>query len=47
MPVKILHAAAAGFEAARQLDSLPAGHRAFRLHGHSFQASVLCEPALL
>jgi 6-pyruvoyltetrahydropterin/6-carboxytetrahydropterin synthase len=37
-----LHAAAAGFEAARQLHGLPAGHPAARLHGHGFMASVRC-----
>lgn len=38
----LLHAAASGFEAARCLDGLPAGHRAGRLHGHSFSAQVRC-----
>ena len=32
--------AAAGFEAARQLATAPAGHRLARLHGHSFMARV-------
>lgn len=32
--------AQAGFDAARQLHSLPTGHRASRLHGHSFQVRV-------
>jgi 6-pyruvoyltetrahydropterin/6-carboxytetrahydropterin synthase len=32
--------AAAGFEAARRVSVLPEGHRARRLHGHSFLASV-------
>src|SRR5512144_468991 len=31
---------AAPFEAARQADSLPVGHRARRLHGHSFLARI-------
>ncbi len=43
MPVKTLITAAAGFEAARQLQGLPAGHRSARLHGHSFWASVQAE----
>ncbi len=34
--------AQAGFEAARRLQALPAGHRAARLHGHSFLARVRC-----
>ncbi|MBA4176563.1 MAG: 6-pyruvoyl tetrahydropterin synthase [Leptothrix sp. (in: Bacteria)] len=34
--------AAAGFEAARQVDILPPGHRSRRLHGHSFLARVRC-----
>lgn len=38
MPNQTLFAAAAGFEAARQL----AGHRDGRLHGHSFRAKVHC-----
>ncbi|HEX5683894.1 MAG TPA: 6-carboxytetrahydropterin synthase [Ideonella sp.] len=32
--------AQAGFDAARQLHNLPSGHRALRLHGHSFQVRV-------
>ncbi|MDE2370476.1 MAG: 6-carboxytetrahydropterin synthase [Burkholderiales bacterium] len=32
--------ASAGFEAARRLDRVPAGHPAGRLHGHSFRATV-------
>lgn len=40
--VQTLFAAAAGFEAARQVDILPAGHRSRRLHGHSFLANVRC-----
>jgi len=39
---RTLHCEAAGFEAARQVDLLPAGHRSRRLHGHSFMASVRC-----
>ena len=44
MQVKTLFAAAAGFEAARQLAGLPVGHRSSRLHGHSFRAKVHCAP---
>ncbi|HSI61095.1 MAG TPA: 6-carboxytetrahydropterin synthase [Ideonella sp.] len=40
MDLRTLFTASAGFEAARQVDVLPAGHRARRLHGHSFLASV-------
>ncbi len=36
----LLYCAESGFEAARQLDSFPAGHRSRRLHGHSFRARV-------
>ena len=32
--------AQAGFDAARQLHALPAGHRASRLHGHGFRVQV-------
>ena len=42
MTVKILHAAAAGFEAARRLGAMPEGHREARLHGHSFVTKVRC-----
>ncbi len=35
--------ATAPFEAARQVEILPAGHRARRLHGHSFLARVRAE----
>ena len=35
--------AQAGFESARQLHALPAGHRARSLHGHGFRASVRAE----
>ncbi len=42
MAVRILHTASAGFEAARQVDVLPAGHRSRRLHGHSFLAKLRC-----
>lgn len=38
--VQILYCAAVGFEAARNVDILPAGHRSRRLHGHSFVAKV-------
>lgn len=37
---QVWHAAAAGFEAARRLQALPAQHRAHRLHGHGFMARV-------
>lgn len=36
-------AAAAGFEAAREVTLLPHGHRSRRLHGHSFLAKVRAE----
>src|SRR6185503_2658111 len=38
--VQVLYCAAAGFEAARNVDILPTGHRSRRLHGHSFIAKV-------
>ena len=37
---RLLFAAAVPFEAARQVSVLPEGHRARRLHGHSFLAKV-------
>jgi 6-pyruvoyltetrahydropterin/6-carboxytetrahydropterin synthase len=40
---RLLHAAAAGFEAACHVPVLPDGHRARRMHGHSFLAKVRCE----
>jgi len=40
---RLLHLAAVPFEAARRLSVLPAGHRARRLHGHSFLARVRAE----
>jgi len=40
MTERLLHAAATGFEAARRVTLLPEGHRARRLHGHSFLAEV-------
>lgn len=40
LSLRTLHCAAASFEAARQLDHLPATHRSHRLHGHSFLARV-------
>ena len=40
MSLNTLYAASSGFEAARRLERLPPGHRAQRLHGHSFHASV-------
>jgi 6-pyruvoyltetrahydropterin/6-carboxytetrahydropterin synthase len=41
-PTRTLHAAAATFEAARQVQILPEGHRSRRLHGHSFLARLRC-----
>jgi 6-pyruvoyltetrahydropterin/6-carboxytetrahydropterin synthase len=38
--VHILYCAAVRFEAARNVDILPNGHRSRRLHGHSFVAKV-------
>ena len=43
MSARLYFTAAAPFEAARQVDILPAGHRARRLHGHSFLARVRAE----
>ncbi len=40
MSTKTLHAASSGFESAREVSRLPAGHRARRLHGHGFVASA-------
>ncbi len=40
MKERLYTVAAVPFEAARQVDILPAGHRARRLHGHSFLARV-------
>lgn len=40
MTEQLLYVAAAGFEAARRVTLLPAGHRSRRLHGHSFLAEV-------
>lgn len=42
MSPSLLFAASAGFEAARQVQVLPPGHRSRRLHGHSFLARVRC-----
>jgi 6-pyruvoyltetrahydropterin/6-carboxytetrahydropterin synthase len=42
MNATTLFTAAAGFEAARQLDGLATGNRLGRLHGHSFLASLRC-----
>jgi 6-pyruvoyltetrahydropterin/6-carboxytetrahydropterin synthase len=38
----VLFTAAAGFEAACKVDVLPQGHRARRLHGHSYLADLRC-----
>jgi 6-pyruvoyltetrahydropterin/6-carboxytetrahydropterin synthase len=35
--------ASAGFQSARHLDALPAGHPSGRLHGHGFVAKVRCD----
>ncbi|MEA1051997.1 6-carboxytetrahydropterin synthase [Lamprobacter modestohalophilus] len=43
MSERLFHKAAAGFEAARRLPTLPLGHQEQRLHGHSFKARVLAE----
>jgi len=40
MAEQLLYAAAVGFEAARNVDILPAGHRSRRVHGHSFMSKV-------
>ena len=40
MTARLLHVSAAPFEAARRLSVLPEGHRARRLHGHSFLTRV-------
>lgn len=37
-----LHSAGAGFEAACHIPALPEGHRARRLHGHSYFAQARC-----
>lgn len=42
-PPRVITVASAGFEAARQVDVLPDGHRCRSLHGHSFQATVFAE----
>jgi 6-pyruvoyltetrahydropterin/6-carboxytetrahydropterin synthase len=42
-PPFVLTVASAGFEAARQVDVLPTGHRCRALHGHSFQATIFAE----
>ncbi|MBP7711198.1 MAG: 6-carboxytetrahydropterin synthase [Gammaproteobacteria bacterium] len=43
MPELLYHLAAAPFESARWVDLLDPGHRAARLHGHSFLARVRAE----
>jgi 6-pyruvoyltetrahydropterin/6-carboxytetrahydropterin synthase len=43
MNARLFHVATAPFEAARQVDILPARHRCRGLHGHSFQARVRAE----
>lgn len=40
MTEKLLYVAAAGFDAARSIDGLPAGHRLRPLHGHAFVGEV-------
>jgi 6-pyruvoyltetrahydropterin/6-carboxytetrahydropterin synthase len=42
-PIRTLFTAAASFESARHLTTAPEGHRARRLHGHGFLASVRCD----
>jgi len=42
LPTRTLFCAQAGFEAARQIEALPAGHPAGRLHGHGFVAELRC-----
>ncbi|MDE2457269.1 MAG: 6-carboxytetrahydropterin synthase [Burkholderiales bacterium] len=42
-PPFVLTLASAGFEAARRLEGLPAGHRSRHLHGHGFEATVFAE----
>ena len=42
LPTHTVFCAQAGFEAARQLDALPAGHPSGRLHGHGFIAKLRC-----
>lgn len=43
MTERLLHQAAAGFEAARRVAALALGHRGRRLHGHSFKARLVAE----
>jgi 6-pyruvoyltetrahydropterin/6-carboxytetrahydropterin synthase len=43
MPQQLVYAAAAPFEAARQVSVLPVGHRSRRMHGHSFMAKLWAE----
>lgn len=45
MTDRLLTVAAVGFEAAREVSSLPEGHRSRRLHGHSFIARARAELA--
>jgi 6-pyruvoyltetrahydropterin/6-carboxytetrahydropterin synthase len=40
LPIHTVFCAQAGFEAARQIDALPAGHPSGRLHGHGFIAKL-------
>lgn len=42
---KILTIATSGFEAARQVEILPEGHRCRSLHGHSFTATIFADLA--
>lgn len=39
-PLAILHAASSRFEAARQVEALPTGHRCRNMHGHGFTATA-------
>ena len=45
MTEQLFYVAAAPFEAARKVEILPTGHRAAKLHGHSFIAKVRTEVA--
>ena len=42
LPTRTVYCASASFEAARQLEALPAGHPSGRLHGHGFVAKLRC-----
>jgi 6-pyruvoyltetrahydropterin/6-carboxytetrahydropterin synthase len=42
LSTRTVFCAQAGFEAARQIEALPAGHPSGRLHGHGFVAKLRC-----